>query len=452
MGISRVFDLSRRSLATYQRALDVTSHNIANAANPNFTRQRINFVAEKPELQSGFVWGTGVKMDQLQRVRNTLADTQLRSTMPRFYDNQSKSAMLGQIEAVLTEPSELGVSTLMNSFFNSWSELAVSPNSAPLRSDVIQTAQRLATKVANIHSELDQMRSDILNEYKTKVNALNHHLKDLQSLNSQIVEFKAIGNSAGDLEDQRDAIIDEISKLANVNIQRDKAGSINLSIGGIYAADSSNYVGFQVGTKNGKLSIVAPDGTMPTSLNSGELNALSTVYTDKIPGYLEKLDVVISKMMTEVNTLHSSAYTLGENPLSGINFFEDYSGGELKINSRIVNDPNMIAVSADGSAGNGNIAVSLSELGTKKILNGTTLAENYQSLISELGHDKISADETATSNEFVIQQLEAQKVSYSGVSIDEEMTNVIRFQRSYDAAAKLIKVADEMLQTLIQMV
>ncbi len=452
MGISRVFDLSRRSLATYQRALDVTSHNIANAANPNYTRQRVNFVSEQPELQTGFVWGTGVKIDQLQRVRNTLADSQLRSARPSYYENQSKSAMLGQIESIFNEPSDAGVSNLMNSFFNSWSQLAVSPNSASLRTDVIQTGQRLATKVGNIHSELDQMRSDILTEYKTKVSQLNNNLKNLQSLNSQIVEFKAVGNSASDLEDQRDAIIDNITQLANINIQIDTKGSINLSIGGVYAADSSNYVEFQVATTNGKLSIVAPDGTAPTSLNSGELNALSSIYSEKIPSYLTSLDNVISNMMNEVNTLHSSAYTLGETPETGINFFESYLGGELKINKDILDNPNMIAISSDGSAGNGNAAVSISELGTKKILSGTTLSEYYQSFISGLGNDKITADETAASNDSVLQQLETQKASYSGVSIDEEMTNVIRFQRSYDASAKLIKIADEMLQTIIQLV
>lgn len=452
MGISRVFDLSRRSLATYQRALDVTAHNIANAANPNYTRQRVNFVSEQPELQNGFVWGTGVKIEQLQRVRNTLADSQLRSAKPSYYENQSKSAMLGQIESIFDEPSDAGVSNLMSSFFNSWSQLAVSPNSTSLRTDVIQSGQRLAAKVGNIYSELDQMKSDILTEYKTKVSQLNNNLKNLHSLNSQIVESKAVGNSASDLEDQRDAIVDNITQLANINIQTDIKGSVNLSIGGVYAADSSNYVEFQVATKNGKLSIVAPDGTSPTSLNSGELNALSTMFSEKIPAYLTSLDNVISKMMTEVNTLHSSAYTLGEIPETGINFFESYLGGELKINKDILDNPNMIAVSSDGSAGNGSSAISISEIGTKKILNGTTLSEYYQSFIGGLGNDKITADQTAASNDSVLQQLETQKASYSGVSIDEEMTNVIRFQRSYDASAKLIKVADEMLQTIIQLV
>ncbi|MBZ0199495.1 MAG: flagellar hook-associated protein FlgK [Ignavibacteriaceae bacterium] len=452
MGIGRIFDISRRSLATYQRALDVTAHNISNAANPNYTRQRVNFISEQPDLQAGFVWGAGVRIDQLQRVRNTLADAQLRSATPSFYENQSKSAMLGQVEAIFNEPSDAGVSNLMNSFFNSWSQLTVSPNSASLRTDVVHSAERLSAKVNNIHSELDQMRSDILTEYKTKVSQLNSNLKNLQSLNSQIVEFKAVGNSASDIEDQRDAILDNITKLANVNIQLDTKGSTNLSIGGVYAADSSNYVEFQVGTKNGILSIVAPDGTAPTSLNSGELNALSNMYSEKIPGYLTSLDNVISQMMTEVNTLHSSAYTLGETPETGINFFDSYLGGELKINKDILDSPNMIAVSSDGSAGNGDVAVSISEIGEKKIFNGQTLSEYYQSFISGLGNDKITADETAASNDSVLQQLEAQKSSYSGVSIDEEMTNVIRFQRSYDASAKLIKVADEMLQTIIQMV
>jgi flagellar hook-associated protein 1 FlgK len=122
------------------------------------------------------------------------------------------------------------------------------------------------------------------------------------------------------------------------------------------------------------------------------------------------------------------------------------------INDDILRDPRNIAISADGTGGNGALSIQLAELSSKKLIEGSTLLESYSALISEIGNEKSAASYSAESNKIVLDKLDEQKASYSGVSIDEEMTNIIKFQRSYDASAKLVKIADEMLQTIINMV
>ena len=133
MGVSRIFDISVRSLAAYQRAMDVTAHNVANSSNPDYSRQQITFATAIPEKLQGFIWGSGVKIDNVLRVRDQLTDQQIRSNNQDYSNNNTRSTIQSQVEVLFSEPSDLGISTLMDTFFNSWSQLSVTPNSSALR-------------------------------------------------------------------------------------------------------------------------------------------------------------------------------------------------------------------------------------------------------------------------------------------------------------------------------
>jgi flagellar hook-associated protein 1 FlgK len=452
MSISRIFDLSRRSMAAYQRAMDATAHNIANASNPLYSRQRVVFGTENPQILGGMSWGTGVKIDQLLRVREQLTDSQIRTNNQKFYNNNERSSINGQIEVLLSEPSELGISTLMESFFSSWSELSVTPNSSSLRNDVIRSAEKLASKVNNVYEGLDIIKGDLLNDAKAKVTELNSLLSQVQSLNVQINEATLMGSAPNDLLDSRDAVIDELSKLVNITVSYDSNNAASISVGGVFAADAANSAEFKLTEINGKLSIATKDGSTAANINGGELFAVTDVYSNQIPKHQAKLDSVINTLVESVNNIHVTGYSITNPPGTGVNFFEGYENGVLKINADILDDPNNIAVSSDGTDGNGDIAVLIAGLNGSKVLGGSTLAESYSTLVSEIGNNKLSADQLAESSRLVLQQLETQKASNSGVSIDEEMTNMLMYQRSYDASAKMIRVADEMLQTILSLV
>jgi flagellar hook-associated protein 1 FlgK len=452
MAISRVFDIARRSLSVYRQALDVTSNNVVNASNKDFTRQQVVFGSEKSEMVGGIMWGTGVKLTEVLRVRDNLTDVQIRTTNQKYYGSNKQSELIGQIEQIYSEPSELGVSNLISKFFNSWQELSVTPNSIPLRHSVIQAAQQLSSKSKSIDEYLSTIKTDIRSEFADKTKMLNQYLKDVQQLNAQIFEYSVKGTEANELIDRRDILLDELSKLANINVTYDTANSASVSIGGIHAADRFISVEFSPLQTNGDLTIKSVGGQASAMLNGGELFALADVYSNKIPKYMNTLDEVMTALIDSVNTIHSKGFTIGSPQETNINFFSSYNSGELIINEDILRDPRNIAASANGTNGNGDISVQIAELSSKKMLNGATLLEHYTSLISEIGNEKSTASYFAESNKIVLDKLEEQKASYSGVSIDEEMTNIIRFQRSYDASAKLVKIADEMLQTIINMV
>ncbi|HED08924.1 MAG TPA: flagellar hook-associated protein FlgK [Ignavibacteria bacterium] len=449
MGISRLFNIAQKSLGVYQGALDVTANNIANSSNADYSRQRAVITNETSQQIGRLSWGTGVKLSDIQRVRDTLVDQQIRANNQKYSDMNQRNTILGQVENLFSEPSDIGLSGLSSAFYNSWQQLSVTPNSVVLRNNVIQAAKNLSIKVKNINDGLDTIKSNIVSETKDKVNSININIKQIQSLNSQILKGKTAGVNKNALMDRRDKVIDALSNLVNINVSYDSNNSAIVSIGGVFVADKASFVQFKSTVINGKLKITSPDGTSTPNLNGGELFALTDTFNNNIPGYQASLDGYINNLVNSLNGQHTKGFTPTNPSLTSIKFFDGYVKGELKINSEILNDPNKIAISKDGTSGNGEIALNIANLFTQKDSNGITQLDSYINLIAQIGNDKKSAVDTSEAYKLSLDQLQKQKASVSGVSIDEEMANVIRYQRSYDASAKLIKVADDMLQTLI---
>jgi flagellar hook-associated protein 1 FlgK len=269
------------------------------------------------------------------------------------------------------------------------------------------------------------MKSGVLSDFKSKVSSLNFLVARINDLNQQIVKTSAVGQAPNDLIDKRDEAIDELSKLANISVNYNEDNAALISIGGVFAIDNANYVQFDISQSNGKLQINTKDGNSTINLTGGELFALSNTYSNTIPNYVNQLDGIVSAIYSKVNIEHEKGYTIDNPPQTGLSFFESYLNGELKINESILNDPKKIAISADGTNGNGDIAVAISELQSTQILNGSTISEAYSFLVSNLGNDKLNAQEIAEGSELVSAQLEQQRSSVSGVSVDEEMTNLI---------------------------
>ncbi|MBK7500217.1 MAG: flagellar hook-associated protein FlgK [Ignavibacteriales bacterium] len=452
MALTKIFDISSRSLAVYRRALEVTSHNIVNSANPNYSRQRIVFETETSNLTAGLVWGNGVKISDVMRVRDRLVDAHIIGTNQKFSDSSRQSQLVGDVEKIFSEPSDLGISNLMTTFFNSFNELAVTPNSVPLRTNVLNAANNLSAKVTSVNQSLNTLKGDIKQEFHQKVNSVNSILDQIHQINYEQFSNAYNGVPVNDLLDKRDALVDELSNLVNINVVYDNTNSAVISIGGALAVDRMHSSEFVAEEVNGKLNLKVKDGSYPIVLTGGELNALSQVYSKKIPAYQEKLDAVINNLVEAVNGEHANGFTITDPQETGLNFFEGYVNGELIINSELIDDPNKIAISLDGTEGNGEIALRIAQLTDAKLLDGNTLQESYSSMINGLGNDGMLQNNYTQANQMVLDELAQLRASQSGVSVDEEMTNVLKFQRTYEASAKLITVADEILQTILNMV
>ncbi len=452
MGISNLFNISRSGLFTYQRALSVVSNNIANANNPNYSRQLVVLGTEFPDYRANFSFGTGVRLEQVVRASNQVIERQLRNTNASFYSAQKQATVLSQIESMFSEPSDNGLSNLINKFFDSWNDLSVDPTSSPLRSNVIQAAQQLSQKIQNLHDNFNQQKSDLRADAKDTVKQINAITKELHTLNEQIYEASVVGKSANDLLDKRDALLGDLSKLVNINVTIDKNNVANVSIGGVFAVDGLHQVNFKLAEENGKLKIQTEDGGANVNVTGGEFFGIADTFGNKIPSYSERLDEIATKIFESVNNIHKKGYTNTNPPQTGIDFFSEYNNGQLIINQDILNDHNNLAVSKDGSNGNNEIALELAGLKNEKLIGDLTISETYSNYVSDLANDIQVSNQNADTYGLVLSQIHQQKMQYSGVSTDEEMMNVLKYQKSYDAAAKLIKVADSMLDTLLNVV
>ncbi len=452
MAISRIFNISTRSLSAYQKAMDVAAHNVANAGNPNYSRQRVSLESAIPQIGSHFAWGSGIRIGDIRRIHDSLIDTQIIRNNQKYAAYKKQSEVLGQVEAVFGEPSEYGLSNYINRFFDSWTSLSASPNSIESRKEVIYAAQNLSSKVSDVYQQLNLIESDIVNSFREKTKQVNNLLKQIGDLNKKIFEAGAMNTEANDLMDNRDKLIKDLSKLVDLKVSYDKNGVATLYVGGIFAVNADAVTQFTVDKSEGKLTLKTVKGGVKTALSTGELFALSDAFTNKITNYKERLKNVFETIVDEVNALHTKGYTIDKPPRMGIKFFDSFENGKLQINEQVLRDPMKIAVSSDGTAGNGDIAVALAGIKDKKLLEGMTIGQYYSEMINDIGNTINNANNSKESVNLVLQQLNAQRDSYSAVSIDEEMTNILKYQKSYDASAKLVKMANDMLDTLINMV
>jgi flagellar hook-associated protein 1 FlgK len=452
MALSSIFSIARSSLFAHQQALAVTSANLANANNPNYSRQVALFSTTPPDYRARFTFGTGVAVDDVLRIRNNVTDIQIRANNQHYFDADKRSTVLSQIESLFSEPNEYGLSNLMAKFFNSWDELGVEPQSLSLRTGVVQSAQLLSEKISSIHQGIAQTKLDVRAEAKEVTANINTIIKQLHTVNKQLYDASVVKNNVNDLVDTRDALLEQLSQYANINVAIDENNVANVSVGGVFAVDGLHFKQFNLTQDGDKLKLTTDDDAASASLTGGTLNALIDMHNNELPNQLETLDNLASNLMDSVNEIHKTGYTFTDPTITGLNFFESYENGVLKINQDIVDDPFYLAVSEDGTPGNNNIAIKLAELKNSQIMDGKTLAESYSDFISGIANEINLQEQNAESYSLVLNQLEETKIEYSGVSTDEEMMNVMKYQRSYDAAAKLISVADDLLETLLTLV
>lgn len=463
MSIGRVFNTAVSTMQAYQKAIDIAANNISNSGNTEYTRERVLFGTITAE--NGI--GAGIKVQDVQRVRNELTDAQIRKYQAQYSDAETKASYLSQIETIVSEPSDNGLSSYITAFFNSWDELTTNPNSLGSRSNIIEAAQELSDRIKETYDGLSGMKTTVRDEASTTVTEINTYLKEISSLNQKIYEADVRGMEANELKDQRDATLDSLSKLVNINVQMNDKGAAIVSVGGIEGADLISHHEFELINVDGKLKLVSKeDNSIRSVVTGGILASDIDLYSNKIPEYLSKYENFVTTFAEKVNEVHKTGYTLIQNGVSStnINFFGKlndagnlvvFDDGELVISNDVLNNTSNIAASdTANNDGNCNIANKIARLGDQKIsgLNNQTFLENYNSILTTIGTDKTSSNNAVESTDSILNTLKNQKSSESGVTLDEEEANVLVYQRAYAASAKLISVADELLQTLLSMV
>jgi len=446
----------------HQKAMQTTAHNIANASTEGYTRQRVVMVPtpaypvpamSRPGGQ-GWQVGTGVDVQEVRRIRDEFLDQQIRKETATLGQWEQTQYVLQQVEVVFNEPSDTGLSTLMSQFWDAWQELSKQAESSPIRMTVVETATALAEAFNHSARQLLGIISDINQTVELKVKEINSMARQIADLNGQIVAIKAAGDQPNDLMDQRDLLLDKLSKIIDFTYYIASDGSITVTLGGggnlVEGTTIHNlkYLGL---SEVGWEEATQP----PLTISNGEIYGLKEA-REKANTYLTELDKLVYHLATEVNSQHTAGYDLfGQ---QGEDFFVANGGGSItasniQVNPNVKDNVGKIAAAKEqtGIPGDGNNALAIAQLRHELIadLGNVTFDDYYKNFTAMLGVQAHEATRMTTNQGVLVNQLTSRKESISGVSLDEEMAYMIQFQRGYEAAARLMTALDEMLDTLI---
>ncbi|UCD38219.1 MAG: flagellar hook-associated protein FlgK [Fidelibacterota bacterium] len=449
-GLAFLSEVGKQGMLLSQFGIQITGKNVTNVNTRGYSRQRLDVNPVLPELLSGFSMGSAINGDTLRRVREDFIDRQYWSQTSLQSQYATQDSLLRQIEGVLPSSNETGLSTMLDEFWSAWNSLANDPESTIARTIVRDRAQTLALSFNRANREFLAFQATVGKETQAAVDEINN-------LATQIAELNKINPGDNlDLEDQRDRLIDRLSELTNVEVLRN-GDSISVYISGLMLVSGRTSYDIEVETTQGEngdsyITTIIGGTDHVINVNSGELGALLSVHNEALPELLDRLDTLAITLADKVNEIHSAGFSLDGS--TGLSFFADTTegAGSIAVNSSIVSDVELIATSDTlGEPGNGNVAKAIADLADTDVIGNQSIGEYYRSLVGTLGNRIQEADFLKINQDKIVEHLDMQRQSVSGVSMEEEMTRMVQLEQAFTAASRLVTVADELTRTLLQM-
>jgi flagellar hook-associated protein 1 len=500
---------AQRGLLAAQNALSTINHNISNANTPGYTRQRVELSAydaytfPTSNQSSPLQIGQGPQVDDVIRIRDQFLDSQFRSSNGDLGRSQMMRDTLKSVEGVLNEPSVSSINNSLQNFFDAAQVLSLQPDSTAARSNFIQQGIDVTKVFQGQALELDALRRNLVgdplvsgslntSQLAIQVKDINTTLDSIVSINQNIVGIKTAGAEPNDLYDQRDALLDKLSQLVDTDVTYLQNGQINLSIAGQAMIRS--------GAKVNSLNVITNPGPIPTpddlpalvvtttspvqtltdglgtdEITSGKIRGLIELAGNDptlstIRGVLGQLDTLINSIVTQVNTLQTSgrdqsggatppAFFVNNpalNPGKSLNIFH------LEVNSAVVANPGLLAAAINdptvtggfAGKGDGRNALAMAQIRDNGLvaLGGSSTLEYLNALVSKIGIDTRSYQDITTTQTSQTNTISNQRQAVSGVNIDEETIDLLRYQRAFEATSKTISILDEVMQTIINLV
>ncbi len=414
-------------LLANQEALDVTGHNIANAQTPGYSRETavletkppLVIAALSPTNGEGARLGTGVGVQSIVRIRSSYLDAQFRAQNASLGAAGTSAEVLGQAQSALDEPSSSGLASQLSAFWSAWNNLANSPNSASAREGVITTGADIAATLKQLNGQIESISAESTARYEALVSPKGEIAGDAQqiaSLNSQIKLAQDAGQQPNELLDRRDQLLDQLSKLANTSVQEHEDGTVTVTFG-----DAAQPL-VEGSTVNWPQALTPAAG--------GQLGTLLglTSPTGQLAGYQSALNEVAATLTKSVNALQPRAP-----------FFTGTTAAGIAVTATEA----QIQTGPEGQPGANNLALEVAAL------RGGPADQRYSAFVTAVGSDVQSARQGEAGAEAMVKAVEERRQSVSGVSTDEEMTQLVTFQRGYEASARVLTAMDQMLETLI---
>jgi flagellar hook-associated protein 1 FlgK len=463
MSLNSIMEIGKSGLSAYQIATEVTGENIANVNTPGYSRQRVNLETAPQTTANGFSMGTGVNVTSVTRYYDGLLQQQMVTAQTTLGYDTTKSNVLQQIQPTFNEVANDGLGASISSFFGAWQDLTVNPTGTTERQAVITQANIM---MDNFHSMSQTLTNTISTQNTSLVsmtNSINATLQNIAQLNGQIRTTQLVSGNANELKDQRDQLVQTLSNQIGITYTENSDGTTDIKFadgGGAALVTGSQAGAFSLDQTNpSKYAVqLTAAGSAGPAVNvtpvQGTLGATLALRDTIIPGYQTQLDTLAKSIADSVNGVQNTGFS----PTGGTgqNFFTPpaaVSGAAagLQLAAGLTTD----TIAASGSAtlpGDNTNALKLAALQNATTISGTTFNGYYDDMVSQVGLDVKSSGNTVTQDQAFSNQLSTLRDSNSGVSLDEELTNLVQYQHSYQASSKLITTATAMMDTVLGLI
>ncbi len=471
-GIQHIMNMSKGALSTNQTALATTSHNISNANTEGYSRQRVELETENPLSIGKSQIGGGVRIGTVARTHSSFLNQRLQGENSSLGKFEGAADIYSQVETIFKNDGEEGIAKSVSDFFNNIRSLSAQPESAPLRSAVRESAQNITARFQGVAGSVDAVVQDLNRRVEGSVVEINALTSRIASLNQRIVETEMAGGgmNANDERDARDLTVQKLAKIIPVDITPVDNGSINVASGKVgILVNGSDRVEFGTqrtsdGPNPGANRVTVLGGAGSNSvkdvtdfIDSGSLGAYIQVRDREVPQLMGRIDTIAYNLSEQVNGIHRDAFS--RNGTKGTDFFQNLgtavgAASRFTLSDAVKSDVSNIATAqASNAPGDNRALLAIADLQDKKIFdNGKANFTDYtSSTIGALGIESKANIANLETQQGVMEQLKSMREQVAGVSIDEEAINMLKFQKAFDANAKMIQTADSMLETVLNL-
>lgn len=452
MSLSSTLNVAVQALNVASGELQVTNNNIANANTPGYTREVAVVNEAAPTNEGSYSAGNGADLVGYQSVRDELLQTQINAETQSQSSANAQLSSLQAIEPTFTTSTD-DIGTEMSALFSSISTLSTDPTSSSSRQAVLTAGQNLAKAFNTASSTLTTQQSGLNSEVTQDVSQINQLTQQIAALNPQIAQLTSAGQDGGALQDQQDQLVLQLSALTNVSVTQGSDGETITTGNGTALVAGSQSFALQTATGgNGMVAVEDQGGNdITSSISGGDLGGTIQTRDTTIPGLLNQLDTLANQFGTAMNAAQASGYD--QNGDAGTALFSGLStvAGSAANITMATTDPAAIAASSDGTSGSNGNLTNLSAVQTTALGSGETPGDAYASLVYQVGSLTANANAESTATTTNLTQLNDQLNSVSGVSIDQESANLIQYQQSYEAAARVVTTVQSMFTVLMAM-
>jgi flagellar hook-associated protein 1 len=462
--IHSMLDIGKRSMMNSQTTLQTVAHNIANKTTEGYSRQRVDQVTAQPITEGNLQLGMGARAASVSRTNNPFLDRQLQIETGIMGFHEAQADTMTRVEQIFNEQTNKGLNQYMSDFYNAFRELSNNPESSTTRVMAREAGQALVNDFHRVNTNLEQVQRELDKDTDSQIQEINKMTKEVADLNSRISSIEIQGNPANDERDRRDVLVKHIQEKIDVKVADGDNGMISLSTAGnallVSGYDANQLkVGLDSATHRTHVYFQpTPHGTpfdITDRIKGGHLGGNLDIRDKLLPDLKDKIDNLAETFSNEVNAAHVRGFD--RNGHQGGLFFEIAKGDggaaiNIKVNDEILEDATRIAASAKpGAVGDNTVANVISMLQFKENMDGSTMDNYYSAQVGRVGVVANGAIKAKDTQENILKQVNSLRESVSGVSLDEETTKLIEHQKAFEASARVIKTADEMFDTILNL-